>query len=71
MRVGIPREIKDASTYALTNVTVSYALEMAEGGWTAAVSANRALLRGVSCTDGRLVSRPVAEAFDMGWEELV
>jgi alanine dehydrogenase len=34
------------------------------------VASNRALLKGVNCTDGRLVSRPVAEAFGMEWEEL-
>lgn len=52
------------------NVTMTYALELAEEGWHAAVAANRALRKGVTCTDGRLVSKPVAEAFGMQWEEL-
>jgi len=68
---NMPGAVPQTSTYALTNVTMSYALEIAEDGWRAAVNENRALAKGVNCTAGRLVSRPVAEAFGMGWEELV
>ena len=68
---NMPGAVPQTSTYALTNVTMSYALEIAEDGWRAAVRENRALAKGVNCTAGRLVSRPVAEAFGMGWEELV
>jgi alanine dehydrogenase len=67
---NMPGAVPQTSTYALTNVTLGYALEIAEHGWREAVSANRALARGVNCTDGRLVSRPVAEAFGMSWETL-
>ncbi|MFN2377820.1 MAG: alanine dehydrogenase [Candidatus Binatia bacterium] len=67
---NMPGAVPQTSTYALTNVTMSYALEIAEDGWRSAVASNPALARGVNCTSGRLVSRPVAEAFGMGWEEL-
>jgi alanine dehydrogenase len=66
----MPGAVPQTSTYALTNVTLSYALEIAENGWRAAVKANPALARGVNCTGGKLVSRPVAEAFGMQWQEL-
>lgn len=68
---NMPGAVPQTSTYALTNVTLSYAMELAEGGWRGAAAENPALRRGVSCTEGRLLSRPVAEAFGMGWEELV
>ncbi len=67
---NMPGAVPQTSTYALTNVTLSYALELAEKGWWKAVTANPALARGVSCADGKLVSRPVAEAFNMEWTEL-
>jgi alanine dehydrogenase len=67
---NMPGAVPQTSTYALTNVTLSYALELAEGGWREAVAANRALAKGVSCTGGKLVSKPVAEAFGMLWEGL-
>ncbi|MFN2427898.1 MAG: alanine dehydrogenase [Candidatus Binatia bacterium] len=67
---NMPGAVPQTSTYALTNVTMSYALEIAEDGWRAAVASNRALARGVNCAGGKLVSRPVAEAFGRGWEEL-
>ncbi len=66
---NMPGAVPQTSTYALTNVTLSYALEIAESGWRAAAGANPALARGVSCTGGRLASRPVAEAFAMPWQD--
>lgn len=67
---NMPGAVPQTSTYALTNVTMTYALELAEQGWRSAVASNRALAKGVNCTAGKLVSKPVAEAFGMGWEEL-
>jgi alanine dehydrogenase len=67
---NMPGAVPQTSTYALTNVTLSYAMEIAELGWKDAMHRNPALARGVACTGGRLVSRPVAEAFAMEWEEL-
>lgn len=67
---NMPGAVPQTSTYALTNVTLTYAMELAENGWRDAVKANAALARGVNCTGGKLVSRPVAEAFAMEWEEL-
>ncbi len=67
---NMPGAVPQTSTYALTNVTLGYALEIAESGWREAVAANRALAKGVNCAAGKLVSKPVAEAFGMTWEGL-
>jgi alanine dehydrogenase len=67
---NMPGAVPQTSTYALTNVTLSYALEIAESGWRAACRDDRALARGVACVNGNLTSRPVAEAFAMEWQEL-
>ena len=67
---NMPGAVPQTSTYALTNVTLSYALEIAEDGWQAAVRTNAALARGLSTTGGKLVSKPVAEALAMEWDTL-
>lgn len=67
---NMPGAVPQTSTYALTNVTMTYALELAEKGWRDAAASHKALARGVSCSGGKLLSQPVAEAFGMEWEEL-
>jgi len=59
---NMPGAVPHTSTYALTNVTLPYALEIANRGLPAAVSADPALALGVSTVAGHLVSAPVAEA---------
>jgi alanine dehydrogenase len=67
---NMPGAVPQTSTYALTNVTLGYALEIAENGWRGAAYRNAAIRRGVASTEGRLLSKPVAEAFGMDWEQL-
>jgi alanine dehydrogenase len=67
---NMPGAVPQTSTYALTNVTLGYALEIAENGWRGAAYRNAAIRRGVASTEGRLLSKPVAEAFGMEWEQL-
>jgi alanine dehydrogenase len=67
---NMPGAVPQTSTYALTNVTMSYALEIAAHGWRKAAADDASLARGVSCSRGRLTSRPVAEAFGIAWEPL-
>jgi len=50
------------STYALTNVTLPYVVELADKGWQAACAADPALAAGLSTSDGALLSAPVAQA---------
>lgn len=59
---NMPGAVSHTSTYALTNVTVPYALALADLGWHAAMRADRALALGLATHDGALVSAPVAEA---------
>jgi len=59
---NMPGAVPHTSTYALTNVTLPYAIEMANRGWRAALKADRALAQGLSTHAGALTSGPVAEA---------
>ncbi|MEU4620199.1 alanine dehydrogenase [Actinoplanes sp. NPDC023801] len=62
---NMPGAVPHTSTYALTNVTLPYALELANRGWRGALSADAALAAGLNTFDGNVVSRPVAEAHGM------
>ncbi len=59
---NMPGAVPHTSTYALTNVTVPYAVELANRGWRDACRADRALALGLNTHDGRIVYGPVAEA---------
>ena len=59
---NMPGAVPHTSTYALTNVTLPYAVEMANLGWRAALKADKALAQGLSTHAGALTSGPVAEA---------
>jgi alanine dehydrogenase len=59
---NMPGAVPHTSTYALTNVTLPYAVELADRGWRAAAGADPALARGLSTHAGRLASAPVARA---------
>ncbi|MCO5996403.1 alanine dehydrogenase [Actinoallomurus rhizosphaericola] len=59
---NMPGSVPNTSTYALTNVTLPYAVALADKGWRAALRDDRALALGLSTHDGALVSEPVAEA---------
>ena len=59
---NMPGAVPHTSTYALTNVTLPYAIEMANRGWRAALRADKALAQGLSTHAGALTSGPVAEA---------
>jgi len=62
---NIPGAVPHTSTYALTNVTMPYALELANRGLRGAVLADRSLLPGVNVVGGKVTSAPVAEAHGM------
>lgn len=67
---NMPGAVPQTSTYALTNATLRYALEIADEGWAAAAAANDALARGVNVAEGRLTYRAVADAFGMEYAPL-
>ncbi|TDC37821.1 alanine dehydrogenase [Micromonospora sp. KC213] len=59
---NMPGAVPNTSTYALTNVTLPYALELADHGWRQALRSDPALALGLNTHDGRVVYGPVAEA---------
>jgi len=62
---NMPGAVPHTSTYALTNVTLPYALELANLGWRAALDADPALALGLNTFDGHVTYGPVAEAHGM------
>src|SRR5690349_5398820 len=59
---NMPGAVPHTSTYALTNVTLPYAVQLANQGWHAALSGNRPLSLGLNTHDGQVTYAPVAEA---------
>ncbi len=59
---NIPGSVPHTSTYALTNATLPYVLEVAQAGVRAAVGRDPALAGGVSTVGGRVTNPAVAEA---------
>jgi alanine dehydrogenase len=62
---NMPGAVPHTSTYALTNVTLPYAVELANRGWRDALKADHALGLGLNTYDGQVTYGPVAEAHDM------
>ncbi|MGI1690558.1 alanine dehydrogenase [Thermoanaerobacter uzonensis] len=59
---NIPGAVPRTSTFALTNVTLPYALEIANKGYKKALLENKALLKGLNVYKGMVTYKPVAEA---------
>jgi alanine dehydrogenase len=59
---NMPGAVPHTSTYALTNVTLPYAVELANRGWREALRRDPALALGLNTYDGRITYGPVAEA---------
>ena len=64
---NMPGAVPHTSTYALTNVTLPYALELANLGWKEALRTDAALLPGLHTHEGALTCEPVAEAHGLPW----
>ncbi len=59
---NMPGAVPHTSTYALTNVTLPYAVELADRGWRDALARDHALGLGLNVHDGAVVYGPVAQA---------
>jgi alanine dehydrogenase len=59
---NMPGAVPHTSTYALTNVTLPYAVELADHGWREALQQDPALALGLNTHEGQLTNTPVAEA---------
>jgi alanine dehydrogenase len=67
---NMPGAVPHTSTYALTNVTVPYAVELANRGWEAALRADAALAKGLNTHAGAVTNQPVAQAHDLPFRPL-
>jgi alanine dehydrogenase len=64
---NMPGAVPNTSTYALTNVTLPYALAIADRGLEEAVRADPALALGLNTYSGAVTNRAVAAAHDLEW----
>lgn len=62
---NMPAIVPNTSTFALTNSTLSYGLELANRGLQQALARNKALARGVNTFDGKVIHEGVAAAFNL------
>ncbi|HET8615937.1 MAG TPA: alanine dehydrogenase [Actinomycetales bacterium] len=67
---NMPGAVPNTSTYALTNVTLPYAVALANKGWERACRDDKALALGLNTHAGDVVYGPVAEAHGMPHVEL-
>jgi alanine dehydrogenase len=67
---NMPGAVPHTSTYALTNVTMPYAVELANHGWRGALQADPSLAKGLNTHGGAVTNAPVAEAHGMVHTEL-
>lgn len=64
---NMPGAVPRTSTLGLTNVTLPYAVDIANKGWKKALNDDEELLKGLNIVDGDIVYKEVAEAFDMDY----
>ncbi|MHB1652224.1 MAG: alanine dehydrogenase [Desulfitobacteriaceae bacterium] len=67
---NMPGAVARTSTFALTNVTLPYGLELANKGYLKAIHENRALRKGVNVINGKLTYKAVAEALNIPYTPL-
>lgn len=65
---NMPGAVPNTSTRGLTNVTLPYAIQIANKGWKQAVKENRELELGLNIVNGTIVYKDVAEAFGFDWK---
>ncbi|MFZ5752639.1 MAG: alanine dehydrogenase [Bacillota bacterium] len=67
---NMPGAVARTSTFALTNVTIPYAVEIANKGWKQAVLDNPVLAKGVNVVNGKITYQAVAEAHNLPYTPL-
>jgi alanine dehydrogenase len=67
---NMPGAVGRTSTYALCNVTLPYALSLAEKGYERAARENSALQHGVNVARGRVTNEAVANTFGLPYQPL-
>jgi len=67
---NMPGAVPHTSTYALTNVTLPYMMEIANRGWREALRTDRALALGLNTHEGAVTCEPVAQAHGLAYTPL-
>jgi len=67
---NMPGAVARTSTYALTNATLPYAVEIANKGYVTAARENRTIWTGVNVLKGKVTDAAVARAFRMKYTPL-
>ncbi|WP_037609392.1 alanine dehydrogenase [Streptacidiphilus rugosus] len=67
---NMPGAVPNTSTYALTNATLPYILELANRGWQEACRRDAALAKGLNVHEGQITYGAVADAFGLPHVEL-
>lgn len=62
---NIPGAVPQTSTWALTNATLPYVIQLADQGWKRACEENPGLKAGLNIVEGKIVYPAVAEAFGL------
>ncbi|MSQ95978.1 MAG: alanine dehydrogenase [Gemmataceae bacterium] len=68
---NMPGAVGRTSTYALTNVTLPYVLQLAKFGFAPAMHKNPALAEGVNIHQGKVTNPAVADSFNLPWVKLL
>jgi alanine dehydrogenase len=67
---NMPGAVPHTSTYALTNVTLPYAIEIANRGWREALRHDPSFALGLNTYEGQVTCAPVAEAHGLPYTTL-
>jgi len=64
---NMPGAFSRTSTFALTNETLSYALQIANKGWQKALKEDHVLKKGLNVCKGKVTNKPVADAHGLAY----
>jgi alanine dehydrogenase len=64
---NMPGAVARTSTFALNNVTLPFALALADNGWKQALVQDIHLRRGLNVCEGRVTCAPVAQAHGLAY----
>ena len=67
---NMPGAVARTSTYALTNATLPYVIQLANRGWKQACIDNEQLKRGLNVVNGEIVYPAIAQAFGMAFADV-
>ena len=62
---NMPGAVPYTSTIALTNVTLSYILKIADNGWELACDKDTSLAKGLNIVNGKVVYKEISDAFNL------